>query len=127
MFLRIHCPYSFPAVCPAMSEFIRIVYGIVQRIQRSVVGYVVTLKRDKNIHATAAVIEISLCATKRCACGRCSRVAVGLFAQNIPALSYIRTYVLPSKLSEANSMTSDSKSKKPFKCGTSIFRCDFKS
>lgn len=84
MFLRIHCPYSFPAVCPAMSEFIRIVYGIVQRIQRSVVGYVVTLKRDKNIHATAAVIEISLCATKRCACGRCSRVVIGLFAIYVP-------------------------------------------
>ena len=94
MFLRIRCPCSFPAVCPAMSEFIRIVYGIVQRIQRSVVGYVVTLKRDKNIHATAAVIEISLCATKRCACGRCSRVERVLLAHNIPCI--VRLHIFRS-------------------------------
>ena len=86
MFLRIRCPCSFQAACPAMSEFIRIVYGIVQRIQRSVVEYVVNVKRDKYIHAQATVIGIGLRAAKRCAYGRCIRVAVGLFAQNIPCL-----------------------------------------
>ena len=114
------------ALSPCQRAF-GAVYDIAQRIKCTIVGYGAPVQRGKYIPAPAAAVGIRLRAVKRCAYGRCSRVAVGLFAQNIPALSYIRTYVLPSKLSEANSMTSDSKSKKPFKCGTSIFRCDFKS
>ena len=114
------------ALSPCQCAF-GTVYDIAQGIQRSVVGYGAPVQRSKYIPAPAAAVGIRLSAVKRCAYGRCSRVVIGLLAQNIPALSYIRTYVLPSKLSEANSMTSDSKSKKPFKCGTSIFRCDFKS